>query len=156
MDLSPSQHPPVCIEILMFCRSGGTMAGLSQKENETEFQRNGPCKLCTMVRRTCVQLLISRLKSHKLSALRCKQLGHSQGDSFSFPECSDLNWKRLDFSAGLSRWPKALRRTTALLRVNSRTLNDAADQKKHLILAQELLVLHLSRVCSASLRVVFM
>ena len=116
----------------MFCRSGGTMAGLSQKENETEFQRNGPCKLCTMVRRTCVQLLISRLKSHKLSALRCKQLGHSQGDSFSFPECSDLNWKRLDFSAGLSRWPKSFAK------------NNCTSTRKHLILARELLVLRLS------------
>ena len=38
------------------------MAGLSQEENETEFQRNGPGELRTMVRRTCVQLLISKLK----------------------------------------------------------------------------------------------
>ena len=38
--------------------------------------------------------------------------------------------RRLDFLAGLSRWPKALRRTTALLRVNSSALDDAADPKK--------------------------
>ena len=106
------------------------MAGSAkQEENETEFQRNGPCKLRTMVRRTCVQLLISRLKSHKLSPLRCKQLGHSQGDSFSFAECSDLNWKRLEFLAGGGhRWPKGLRRTTALRRIWAQELSTVVRQ----------------------------
>ena len=64
------------------------MAGLSQEENETEFQRNGPGELRTMVRRTCVQLLISKLKPHKLSPLCCNWVILKETVS-GFGECSD-------------------------------------------------------------------